>query len=97
VNKAEDLKSLMDNTGEGISMAPITWPAFVASCNAVRKRRGVWERWWKRVQRYKLGNIGKQWDLVQKIWAILDEAEDQAIWLSWVDAYNMADFDVLLV
>lgn len=97
VNKAEDLKSLMDNTGKEISMAPITWPAFVASCNAVREQRGVWEQWWKRVHRYKLGNISKQWDLVQKIWAILDEAENQAIWLSWVDAYNMADFNVLLV
>lgn len=97
VNKAEDTKLLMDNTREGISMAPITWPAFVASCNAVRERRGVWERWWKRVQRYKLGNISKQWDLVQKIWAILDEAENQATRLSWVDAYNMADLDILLV
>ncbi|RKK21810.1 hypothetical protein BFJ66_g9975 [Fusarium oxysporum f. sp. cepae] len=97
VNKAEDLKSAMDDTGQVISMAPITWPAFIASCNAIRGRRGVWEQWWERVLMYKLGNMSKQWDLVQQIWVILDGAEDQGIWLSWTDAYSMAGVDVLLV
>ncbi|KAL7770015.1 hypothetical protein ACKLNR_001399 [Fusarium oxysporum f. sp. zingiberi] len=97
VNNAEDLKSAMDDTGQVISMAPITWPAFIASCNAIRGRRGVWEQWWERVLMYKLGNMSKQWDLVQQIWVILDGAEDQGIWLSWTDAYSMAGVDVLLV
>ncbi|KAF4340169.1 lysyl oxidase 2 3 4 [Fusarium beomiforme] len=94
---AEDLKSASKNSWQGNSMAPITWPAFIASCNAVRHRRGIWEQWWKRVLCYNLGNMSKQWDLVQKIWGSLDEAEDKGIWLSWAEAYDIHGINVLLV
>ncbi|KAF4443620.1 lysyl oxidase-like protein 2 3 4 [Fusarium austroafricanum] len=80
MHSAEDLKAVPGSLWQEKSMAPITWPAFVASCNAIKDRRGIWERWWKRVLCYNLGNMTRQWDLVQKIWGILDDAECQRIY-----------------
>jgi arginine metabolism regulation protein II len=54
MNEAEDLRvSLGDN---GTFSAPITWPAFIASCEAVDQDRQDWDKWWSRVQRYRMGN-----------------------------------------
>ncbi|KAM0290829.1 hypothetical protein ACHAO9_004752 [Fusarium lateritium] len=97
MNSAEDLKAASKNPWQERSMAPITWPAFVASCNALKDRRGIWERWWTRVLCYNLGNMSKQRDLVQKIWGILDEAEREGKYMCWSDAYDVAGVHVLLV
>lgn len=94
---AEDIKSRSETVGQGESMAPITWPAFVASCNATSDRRDVWKKCWERMLCYKLENVSKQWDVVQQIWQILDVAERQGNYLSWTEAYHIVGINILPV
>ena len=56
-----------------VSMAPITWPAFIASCEGLH--RGPWTRWWRRVQCYQIANIRRQWEMVEKLWQHKDQME----------------------
>ncbi|KAJ4110318.1 hypothetical protein NW768_012078 [Fusarium equiseti] len=97
IQVAEDIKSTPEAVGEGESMAPITWPAFIASCNATSDRRDVWKRNWERMLCYQLENVGNQWEIVQQIWKILDAAESQGKYLSWTEAYGMVGINILPV
>ncbi|RFN52968.1 lysyl oxidase-like protein 2 3 4 [Fusarium flagelliforme] len=97
IQAAEDIKLTSETIGQGESMAPITWPAFVASCNATSNRRDVWRRCWERMLCYKLENVSKQWDIVQQIWQILDVAESQGKSFSWTDAYDIVGINILPV
>lgn len=56
-----------------VSMAPITWPAFIASCEGLH--RDPWTRWWKRVECYQIANIRRQWEMVEKLWQRKDQME----------------------
>ncbi|EXJ82901.1 hypothetical protein A1O3_06717 [Capronia epimyces CBS 606.96] len=54
--------------------ATITWPGFIASCEAERGRpREVWYRWWNGMVRYRIGNIAHLWMIVQEAWRLKDE------------------------
>ncbi|KAI1066931.1 hypothetical protein LB507_011380 [Fusarium sp. FIESC RH6] len=97
VEAAEDIKSRSGTVGQGESMAPITWPAFVASCNATSDRRDVWRKCWERMLYYKLENVSKQWEIVQQVWQILDVAERQGNHLSWTEAYDIVGINILPV
>lgn len=88
MNEAEELKvkaSTAGNTrpGSGSSQAqssfpaPITWPAFVASCEAVGEERQAWDGWWRRVQGYGMRNYGQQYATVCRIWERMDENESE--------------------
>lgn len=57
-------------------MAPITWPMFIASCDAVSSNRNLCRKWWEMMRHYGIANIGRQWDAVQKIWKRMDEMEE---------------------
>ena len=88
MNEAEELKvkaSSTGNIGPGSASAssqtqssfpaPITWPAFVASCEAVGEERQAWDGWWRRVQGYGMRNYGQQYATVCRIWERMDENE----------------------
>lgn len=54
--------------------ATITWPGFIASCEAERgAQRDVWCRWWNAMVKYRIGNISQLWKVVQAAWALRDE------------------------
>lgn len=63
---------------------PATFPAFVASCNAVDRR--PWMYWWRWVQQYDLLNVNATWMTIKVIWQIMDETQvDGEPDLSWVE------------
>ncbi|KAF5660656.1 type I transaminase [Fusarium heterosporum] len=84
----EDIKSRSDPLRQDNPMAPITWPAFVASCNALGNMRQVWRTWWESLHHYKIGNIAKQWSVVERIWEVLDIAKNRGIRIDWTMAYD---------
>ena len=49
-------------------MAPIAWPAFIASCEAIPELQDAWRFWWVEVQKYQIGSIEKLWIIVQEVW-----------------------------
>ncbi|KIW17587.1 hypothetical protein PV08_04782 [Exophiala spinifera] len=78
MNRAEDLKEgCVRNSTSGFA-APISWPAFVASCEAVGEQRKRWEKWWARVQSYRVENYARQRDMVYKIWDALDARAEES-------------------
>lgn len=80
---AEDLK---DDFMHGEKRAaPMSWPAFIAACEAAD--RESWAEWWTRVQGYRVGNFAKQWRVIQLLWNIMDTDETSK---SWVDALKQS-------
>ena len=76
MNEAEDLKLLLCGSDHTSLPAPITWPAFIASCEAVDEEdRRLWDSWWSRVQKYRMGNYFKQRSIVHRIWEKIDTDE----------------------
>lgn len=79
LTRAENLKD--QYMGGEKRTAPMSWPAFVAACEATE--RGPWVEWWTRVQGYKVGNFKRQWLVIRELWGIMDE--DMTV-VSWRDA-----------
>ncbi|KAH8897156.1 hypothetical protein GQ53DRAFT_506543 [Thozetella sp. PMI_491] len=73
---AEDLKDAY--MGGVKRIAPMSWPAFIAACEAT-DRRG-WIEWWERVQGYRLGNLARQWRIIQELWSVMDANETVTNW-----------------
>ncbi|KAF4991500.1 hypothetical protein FGRMN_7774, partial [Fusarium graminum] len=93
----EDIKSRLGALRQDNPMAPITWPAFIASCNSLENMRQVWRAWWESLHHYKIGNIAKQWSVVEKIWEVLDIAKNRGVQSDWTMAYDIVGIDVLPV
>ncbi|CAG9983154.1 unnamed protein product [Clonostachys byssicola] len=75
-------------------MAPITWPAFIASCDAID--RDVWMDWWERVKHYKIANIPRQYDVVRELWEIIDEKTQSGdCSIDWITVYKELDITLL--
>lgn len=86
MNEAEDLKeSLFEPSSRP---APISWPAYIASCEAVGKQREEWKKWWARVQTYRLKSFSKQYDTIQQVWERLDH-QCTSDWRKELDALNI--------
>ena len=77
MNEAEDLKIVSSNASD--QPAPITWPAFIASCEAVGEFRMEWDRWWDRLQTYHMKNFSKQQSIVHRVWAELDRSSNNRL------------------
>lgn len=79
--------------------APITWPMFIASCEAIGAARQRCRTWWVRViQIYNLANMATQWDAVQRIWETLDSTRNTksgAERQSWIEV--LAGLDITLL
>lgn len=80
---AEDLKDVYSSDGK--RAAPMSWPAFIAACEAIDRQ--PWVEWWERVQRYSMGNFKRQWKVIQEIWNIMDLDENV---LNWRDALKQS-------
>ncbi|KAK1501088.1 hypothetical protein CABS01_09823 [Colletotrichum abscissum] len=79
-------------------MAPITWPMFIASCEATPSKRPSCMEWWEQVKQYNLANIDKQCALIQLIWEKMAETQDRdADNVSWVDVYVTLGEDIIAV
>lgn len=93
MHAVEDAKARLGSE-DADRMAPITWPAFIASCESTD--RDIWRAWWQRVQHYGIANIQKQWAIVQQIWQRCDEGrllglED----VSWIDVLREMNISIL--
>lgn len=73
---AEDLKDQV--MGGEKRAAPMSWPAFIAACEA--SDRQPWVEWWVRIQGYRLGNFTRQWKIIQELWGIMDADENVTTW-----------------
>ncbi|KPM41739.1 hypothetical protein AK830_g4852 [Neonectria ditissima] len=76
MHAAEDAKAGIKFNRASI-MAPITWPMFIASFNAVGSQRDECRAWWERVQHYGIANIRRQWDIIQQVWKDVDEPQQK--------------------
>ena len=88
MNEAEDQKMTL---GGSVSRpAPITWPAFIASCEAVGEARHEWIAWWQRIQAYQMRNYAQQLRAVGEIWSALDEHPEKTMdWRPALAALNI--------
>ncbi|KIX03150.1 uncharacterized protein Z518_06701 [Rhinocladiella mackenziei CBS 650.93] len=70
-----DIEEIKTRAGYDSNIAAtITWPGFIASCEAKRgPQRDVWYRWWNGMLKYRIGNIAQLWNVVQEAWALRDE------------------------
>ncbi|KAJ5813028.1 hypothetical protein N7447_010051 [Penicillium robsamsonii] len=63
---------------------PVTFPAFVASLNAID--REPWVCLWEAMQEYGLPRVNAQWQVIQIVWDIMDLTQEIGeVNLSWVD------------
>lgn len=77
----DEAESLKRSAGDDVAMpAPITWPAFIASCEAVGEDRVGWREWWARIQRYRMYNYARQQEIVHKIWEETDRSNAPSDW-----------------
>ncbi|KPM39651.1 hypothetical protein AK830_g6907 [Neonectria ditissima] len=92
---AEDLKV---QVSQDQVMAPITWPGFIASCEAIGPQRDYLTKWWDRIERYKIGNTNRQWEIVQQLWKRDDEMRQSGLGPhDWIDSFRVLQFHVLAV
>ncbi|KAF2647993.1 hypothetical protein K491DRAFT_613660 [Lophiostoma macrostomum CBS 122681] len=87
LNLVEDLKP--SSSSHSYFAAPVTWPAFLASCEAVGQERVAWEKWWDRVKCYRMANYVKQKFIIDSIWARIDNDGDTTDWRSILSAMNV--------
>ena len=50
--------------------ATISWPGFIASCQASPKARSIWTTWWEQMLDYRIGNIHDLWVVVREVWKL---------------------------
>jgi arginine metabolism regulation protein II len=73
--------------------APITWPAFMAACEATD--REPWIEWWNKVNEgYRIGNFSRQWRIIQEMWGVIDT---DVIGIHWRDVLIRLDTLVLAI
>ncbi|EKV15859.1 fungal-specific transcription factor domain-containing protein [Penicillium digitatum] len=70
--RAEEIKALLQPDLIHRS-DPITFPAFVAACNATNRQ--PWIELWRSMQHYGLPNVESQWTTIKTIWNILDDTK----------------------
>jgi hypothetical protein len=79
-----------------VRMAPITWPMFIASCEALPNKREKVRMWWVEAEGYQLANITRQWLVIQRIWATQDENRlKNVIGLSWMEIFSSLGVSLL--
>ncbi|KAL0934575.1 uncharacterized protein CTRU02_211374 [Colletotrichum truncatum] len=75
-------------------MAPIMWPAFVASCEATF--HDTWTLWWQRVQSYHIANYQRLWEVIQQIWQKQEiMSQPAASDFDWIEAFK--DLEITLL
>lgn len=76
------IETIKRRTGyDATPTAAISWPGFIASCQASPPNRDVWSKWWIQMQDYHIGNLDTLWSVVQEIWSWQDPGvHDDAPW-----------------
>ncbi|VUC25759.1 unnamed protein product [Clonostachys rosea] len=93
MHAVETLKATL-RSDQASRMAPITWPAFIASCDATD--REVWVNWWERVKHYNIANISRQYDVVRKLWEKIDDkTQTRGDSADWITVYKELDITLL--
>jgi hypothetical protein len=96
LHAAEDMKSRLDKEHKRLSMAPITWPGFIASCTAVPSRRPIWKHYWESIRRYNVAGNETQWQVIQKVWERMDACERQGkVFMEWTEAFVSLGIHIL--
>ena len=96
LHAAEDMKSRLDKEHQKLSMSPITWPGFIASCTAVASRRASWKRYWESIQRYNVAGNETQWRVIQQVWERMDTCEVQGrAFMDWTEAFASLGIHIL--
>lgn len=90
LNNAEDFKDIY--MGGAKRTAPMSWPAFIATCEAAERQR--WVQWWERIQVYRIGNLQRQWRIIRDVWKMM---ETHPTLLDWRDALKQTGQMVLPV
>lgn len=54
-------------------MAPISWPAFIAACEAPENLHNEWQIFWEKLIKYRIGNLEKVWEVVKNVWIAKNE------------------------
>ena len=69
------IESIKTQAGYDANLAAtITWPGFIASCEArYGHERDNWYTWWQGMLKYRIGNILQLWNIVQQAWLLRDE------------------------
>ncbi|EQB43405.1 hypothetical protein CGLO_17943 [Colletotrichum gloeosporioides Cg-14] len=87
MHAVEDIKDRSTSSCATQRMAPIMWPAFVASCDAIERR--PWALWWQRAQCYHIANYERQWEVVQTMWQKKDEMDQTALGVfDWIETFK---------
>ncbi|KAH6981539.1 fungal-specific transcription factor domain-containing protein [Ilyonectria sp. MPI-CAGE-AT-0026] len=95
MHAAEDAKA---DISQDPVMAPITWPGFIASCEAIGPQRDLFTKWWERIEKYNIGNITRQWDIVQQLWRRNDQVQRNGLGAAdWTDSFRILKFHILAV
>ncbi|KAH6955952.1 fungal-specific transcription factor domain-containing protein, partial [Ilyonectria sp. MPI-CAGE-AT-0026] len=95
MHAAEDAKA---HISQDLVMAPITWPGFIASCEAIGPQRDLLRNWWERIEKYHIGNIARQWDIVQQLWLRDDQMQRDGLGAAdWTDSFRILEFHILAV
>ncbi|KAI7370830.1 hypothetical protein KC354_g970 [Hortaea werneckii] len=88
MNRAENLKEELSNAIA--RPAPITWPAFIASCEAAGDFRQLWSAWWERVRIYHMLSYAEQSRAITRVWSAIDEDGSTAFdWRRALKALNI--------
>lgn len=73
-----EIEKLKETTGyNSVLTATITWPGFIASCEAMPDERSVWYTWWMGMLDYRIGNINDLWSVVQQAWELRDQSSNE--------------------
>lgn len=68
----ETLKRSSPTSNHLKPLAPITWPCFIASCEATPDQHVFWREWWQHMLQYRIGNIKSLWQVVEEVWKVAD-------------------------
>ncbi|KEY66699.1 hypothetical protein S7711_09719, partial [Stachybotrys chartarum IBT 7711] len=77
------IEAIKRRTGyDATPTATISWPGFVASCQASPSEWGVWTKWWNQMLDYRIGNIHDLWLVIQEAWTLQDTpVENDPAWV----------------
>ena len=56
--------------------APLSWPAFVAACEAPPAARQRWTKYWQTLLKHQIGTKKTIWEIVQEVWRRRDSAQE---------------------
>lgn len=75
--------------------ASLTWPGFIASCEAESDNRSPWYDWWQSMLNYRIGNIARLWEIVQESWTLRDSGVQEVP--AWVPVLRRTGQRILAV